>query len=90
MCVPPRGAFLCKVFERQGIGLDLGSGSSLSSGLKRRVKGEGPAFGRAFSVFLSTFNSTGLSETKVPVWRDLFLACRWLILGCLLGLLRGF
>jgi hypothetical protein len=42
------------------------------------------------SFFLSTFNSTELSETKMPVWMHLFFACRWLILGCFLGLLGGF
>jgi hypothetical protein len=40
--------------------------------LKARVKGEGPAFGRACFFFLSTFNSTELSETKMPVLADLF------------------
>jgi hypothetical protein len=42
------------------------------------------------SFFLSTFNSTELSETKFQFWRIYFLACRWLILGCFLGFLRGF
>jgi hypothetical protein len=54
------------------------------------VKSEGPAFGRACFFFLSTFNSTELSETKFQFWRIYFLACRWFILGGLLVLLRGF
>jgi hypothetical protein len=47
------------------------------------MKGEDPALAGPCLLFLSTFNSSELSETKMPVLADLFLACRWLISSCL-------
>jgi hypothetical protein len=74
---PPRGTFWCKVSEGKGLSLDF----PLSD---FAVKGEGPAFDRVlFFSFLSTFNSSELSETKMPVLADLFLAFKWFILNCL-------
>jgi hypothetical protein len=73
----PHGCFLVQSLRRKRVKSGLPSGDFA-------VKGEGPAFGRGLVFcFLSAFNSSELSETKMPVLADLFLACRWLILSCL-------
>jgi hypothetical protein len=82
--VPPHWCFFVQSLRRKGVESGLSSSSFA-------VKGEGPAFlGRAFCCFLSTFNSSELSETKTPVLADLFLASRWLIWSRLWILGGGF
>jgi hypothetical protein len=66
----PHGYFLVQSLRKKRVESGLPSADFAA-------KGEGPAFGRAlFFVFLSTFNSSELSETKMPILADLFLACR--------------
>jgi hypothetical protein len=76
----PTGYFLCKVFEGQEIGPDF-----LLSGFA--VKCEGPAFGRATSIY---FYFIEWDITKRPVSASLFLARKFLIFSCLWDLPCGF
>ena len=72
ICPSPRGTFWYKVFEGKGLSLDFPS-----SGL--RLKAKARLLAGPFFLFSISLNCSGLSETKMPIWVDLFFACRWLI-----------